>query len=158
MTNKALESKNYDLHPAWIVGFIDGEGTFHVGINKNKTMKLGYQVLLEFVITQHKKDYNLMVRLKTFFNCGYLINDGPDKIQYRIRGLDQLEKNLFPLLDRYPLQTIKGLDALAFREVYKLMVNNEHLTQRGLEKIREIKSQMNRSRIYENTPPFFTNL
>jgi hypothetical protein len=152
---KNSESKNYDLHPAWIVGFIDGEGTFiangaNVGINKNKTMKLGSQVLLEFVITQHKKDFNLMVRLKDFFNCGYLINDGPDKIQYRIRGLNQLEENLFPLLDRYPLQTIKGLDALAFREVYKLMRNNEHLTERGLEKIKEIKSQMNRSRIYKD--------
>lgn len=134
------------LHPAWIVGFIDGEGTFHIGINKNKTMKLGYQVILEFVITQHKKDYHLMVKIKDFFNCGYLIKDGPDKYQYRIRALDQLSNNLYPLLDQYPLQTIKGLDAKAFREVHKLMLNNEHLTEKGLIKIREIKSSMNRSR------------
>lgn len=110
--------------------FIDGEGTFHIGINKNKTMKLGYQVILEFVITQHKKDYHLMVKIKDFFNCGYLIKDGPDKYQYRIRALDQLSNNLYPLLDQYPLQTIKGLDAKAFREVHKLMLNNEHLSFR----------------------------
>ena len=73
---KNLGSKNYNLHPGWIVGFIDGEGTFHVAINKNKTMKLGYQVILEFVITQPKRDHNLLVRIKDFFNCGYLINDG----------------------------------------------------------------------------------
>ena len=44
-----LELKNDILDPNWIVGFIDGEATFHVGINSNKTMRLGYQVILEFV-------------------------------------------------------------------------------------------------------------
>ena len=121
-------------------------------------MKLGYQVILEFVITQHKKDYNLMLRIKDFFNCGYLVKDGPDKYQYRIRALSQLEKHLFPLLDEYPLQTVKGLDAKAFREVYKLMLNNEHLTEKGLDQIRNIKSQMNRSRLfYYNTLYLFIN-
>lgn len=67
-----------------------------------------------------------MVKIKDFFDCGYLIKDGKDKYQYRIRALDQLEKKLFPLLDNYPLQTIKGLDAKAFREVHKLMLNKDH--------------------------------
>ncbi|MCL6375744.1 hypothetical protein EXT64_23160, partial [Pectobacterium atrosepticum] len=67
---KNIEFNQTNLHPAWIVGFIDGEGTFFIGINSAKTMKLGYQVLLEFVITQHKKDYDLMVKIKNFFNCG----------------------------------------------------------------------------------------
>ena len=66
-------------------------------------MKLGYQVILEFVITQHKKDYDLMVKIKkNFFNCGSLVKDGLDKYQFRIRGLDQIENYLFPLLENSP--------------------------------------------------------
>ena len=76
-------NKEFNL---WLIGFIDGEGTFHVGINQNKTMKLNYQVIMEFVLTQHKRDYDLLCSIKEYLDCGYLIKDGPDKYQYRIRG------------------------------------------------------------------------
>ncbi len=36
----------------WIVGFVDGEGTFSVSFNRNSTTSCGYQVFPEFVITQ----------------------------------------------------------------------------------------------------------
>ena len=51
------------LHPAWVTGFIDGEGTFFVGINAQPSMALNFQVLLEFVITQHIRDEALMKTL-----------------------------------------------------------------------------------------------
>jgi hypothetical protein len=55
------------LHPAWVTGFIDGEGTFYCGINPKSDMKLGFQVTLEFVITQHIRDALLMQKLVDFF-------------------------------------------------------------------------------------------
>ena len=68
-----IELKKDILDPNWIVGFIDGEGTFHVGINSNKTtaseIGLSGYPTASFVITQHKKDYNLMVKIKDFFDC-----------------------------------------------------------------------------------------
>lgn len=131
----------------WLIGFIDGEGTFHIGINQNKSMKLNYQVIMEFVLTQHKRDYDLLCSIKEYLDCGYLIKDGPDKYQYRIRALDQLEAKLFPLLDLYPLKTKKNLDALAFRQVFEKVKRKEHLTEDGLAQIREIKNTMNRKRI-----------
>lgn len=53
----------------WVVGFVDGEGCFYVGINKNKTMRLKTQVLPEFLIIQHKRDIKLLYALKDFFGC-----------------------------------------------------------------------------------------
>lgn len=32
-----------------------------------------------------------MLKIKDFFKCGYLVKDGPDKYQYRIRALNQLD-------------------------------------------------------------------
>lgn len=134
------------LHPAWVTGFIDGERTFHVGILTNSTMKLGFQVQLQFAITQHIRDLQLMQKFIPFFgNIGLIVNDGPIKVQYRIRSFKHLPV-LFDLLDQYPLQTQKTLDAQCFREVYSMMLNKEHLTQTGLDKILAIKATMNRSR------------
>lgn len=41
---------------------------------KNNTMKLGYQVSLEFVITQHIKDKDLMEKFITFFLWLWVLN------------------------------------------------------------------------------------
>ena len=43
------------LDPWWIVGFVDGEGCFSISFIKNKTMRFGYQIFTEFVITQGEK-------------------------------------------------------------------------------------------------------
>ena len=47
---------NYKVpDPAWLAGFTSGEGSFMIRICKSKT-KIGSQVLLTFVITQHERD------------------------------------------------------------------------------------------------------
>jgi hypothetical protein len=137
------------FHPAWVTGFIDGEGTFFVDLLKNKTMALGIQVQLQFSITQHIRDADLMRSLVDFFGAGIVVSDGPTKIQYRIRRFADFEQSLFPLLDEYPLMTQKRLDAEAFRKVHALMKDGRHLTPDGLDEIRAIKSTMNRARMLE---------
>ena len=137
------------FHPAWVTGFIDGEGTFFVDLLKNKTMALGFQVQLQFSITQHIRDADLMRSLVDFFGAGIVVSDGPTKVQYRIRRFADFEQCLFPLLDEYPLMTQKRLDAEAFRKVHALMKDGRHLTPDGLDEIRAIKSTMNRARMLE---------
>ena len=46
MINKTI------LNTAWVVGFIDEEGTFFVGIQQQQSMALKYQVQSQFSITQ----------------------------------------------------------------------------------------------------------
>lgn len=135
------------LNPAWVTAFIDGEGTFYVGIYKKNDMKMGYQVTLEFSITQHIRDIELMNQLPLFFGCGYLAPDGPTKMQFRIRSVKDIQDHLLPLLDAYPLLSQKGLDSAAFREVHALILAKAHLTTEGLAQIRSIKSTMNRARM-----------
>ena len=135
------------LHPQWISSFIDAEGTFFVGINKKSDMKLGYQVILEFVISQHKRDRVLLERIQEFFGCGYIAKDGATMLQYRIRAVVSVTEVLIPHLAANPLLTQKRLDAEAFMQVHALMVQGKHLTPEGLEMIRGIKATMNRARM-----------
>src|SRR3989338_5635572 len=109
------------LHPMWVSGFVDGEGTFYVGINPNSTMTVGYQVLPEFRVVQHKRDIQLLFRLKKFFKAGVVRQNHDDRFELRIRKLDVLSDVIIPFFEDNPLQTKKKHDFLKFREIIALM-------------------------------------
>lgn len=110
-------------------------------------MALGEQVQLRFVITQHIRDASLMLRLQEFFGCGTISRDGDTKQQLRIRGVNDLETKVFPVLDQYSLQTQKALNAQVFRQVHAIINNKLHLSKEGLAEIKILKSTINRGRI-----------
>jgi LAGLIDADG endonuclease len=137
------------FNPYWVVGFVDGEGCFSVGVFKNKTLRLGYQVQLEFSITQHIRDHNLLLQFIEFFGCGYVSPDGPTKCKYLVRDLSDLNRVIIPFFHSYPLRTVKQLDFNSFVSVTTLMNDKKHLTEQGLLDIQQIKGSMNRNRKYE---------
>src|SRR2546422_7469318 len=68
------------LSTDWVVGFVDGEGCFFVGVNRQPTMKVGWQVLPEFRVVQHQRDVALLEQLREFFGCGQIaVNHGDRK-------------------------------------------------------------------------------
>ena len=75
-----------NLNAQWIVGFVDGEGSFHIGINKNQEMKLGIQVLPEFTLVQDQVDEQVLHALKAYFDCGVVRRNHGTRLAYRVRG------------------------------------------------------------------------
>lgn len=134
------------LEAQWVVGFVDGEGCFYVGVNSQPEMKTGYQVLPEFTVVQHEQDIQLLYALKQFFGCGVVRQNHGDRMAYRVRGVEHLQERVIPFFEQHPLKTKKHLDFLKFRKILMMMRNNEHLTLDGIEKIRQIASEMNRGR------------
>ncbi len=53
-------ASSHGLNPDWIVGFVDGEGCFHVGISRNEGTRFGYQILPELTIVQHERDLSVL--------------------------------------------------------------------------------------------------
>ncbi len=131
------------LNAQWIVGFVDGEGCFHVAINKNQDMTVGVQVLPEFTVVQHKRDIKILYAFKDFFQCGVVRVNHGDRMAYRVRNLKQLEQIIIPFFEKHPLKTLKNINFLKFRDVVILMSRKQHLTLSGLEEIRQIKNTMN---------------
>ena len=132
-----------DLNAQWIVGFVDGEGCFHIGINKNQTMKLGVQVLPEFTVVQHQVDVQVLYALKDYFGCGVVRKNHGTRLCYRVRGQDNLLDKILPFFEKHQLKTRKRVDFAKFRKVILLIQKKDHLTPEGLEKIRQIKATMN---------------
>jgi len=133
-----------NLEPQWIVGFVDGEGCFHVGINKHADMTAGYQVLPEFTVVQHERDVQTLHALKAHFGCGVVRTNHGDRMAYRVRSKDHLLERIIPFFEKHKLKTKKRIDFQKFRKIVRMMGDDRHLASEGIEEIRRIKSQMNR--------------
>ena len=131
------------LEAQWVVGFVDGEGCFFVGINRHPEMTSGFQVLPEFTVVQHQRDIQLLHALKQFFGCGVVRRNHAERMAYRVRSLDHLKNVIIPFFDKHPLKSKKRIDSIKFRKILELMSKGRHLTVEGIEEIRVIATTMN---------------
>ena len=132
------------LEAQWIAGFVDGEGCFHVGINKHPEMTAGFQILPEFTVVQHKRDIQILHALKSYFGCGVVRTNHGDRMAYRVRSIDHLLEKIIPFFEVHELKTKKRVDFQKFRRILLKIQKGDHLTVQGVEEIRAIKDQMNR--------------
>ena len=143
-TLRSVPPAYLDAH--WVVGFVDGEGCFFVGINPHPEMSAGYQVLPEFTVVQHQRDVQLLHRLKQFFGCGVVRANHGDRMCYRVRDSEHLRARIMPFFEQHPLRSKKWIDFLKFRKALLMMARGEHLTPEGIQRLRALASTMNTGR------------
>jgi hypothetical protein len=150
-SDNALSADNQQERLAyWIVGFVDGEGTFSVSLNRNTTTLSGYQVFPEFVVTQGAKSLVALKLIQEYFGCGNIYenrrydNHKESLYRYVVRSLHDLRTIIVPFFVRNQLRTAKQKDFLKFCQILELMYERKHLQPDGLESIRMLTQQMNR--------------
>ncbi len=131
-----------ELNPDWVVGFVDGEGCFFVGIQRNPTVKIGYQVIPEFRVVQHARDLDVLHGLKRFFGFGRVCRDHDERWEFRVRRLEHL-REVARFFSEHPLRTKKRVDASKFKDVLRMMEDGRHLTESGLNEIVKLAASMN---------------
>ena len=136
------EEDAVELSVEWVVGFVDGEGCFHVSLNRHEEMTAGYQVLPEFVVVQHQRDRQVLEALKRFFKAGVVRGNHDDRLCLRIRKLEALQQ-VCDLFSRHPLKTKKNVDFHKFRRILHLMSQRRHLTREGLVEVIDLARTMN---------------
>ena len=144
----SADNQQERLDAKWIVGFVDGEGCFHISINKIKKMNLGWQVLPEFRVVQHQRDEQVLHKLQKYFGFGKIKVNREDRYgirkEFRVRGLENLNQ-LIKFFQEHPFQTAtKRRSFDTFSQVIEMMNKGEHLTKDGLDKIAVLVSKMNR--------------
>lgn len=149
-SNKQTSADNQQEKQVWwIVGFVDGEGTFSVSINKNPTTSSGWQIFPEFVITQGAKSITVLKEVQNFFDCGKLYinrrndNHKEDLYRYCVRSFKDLKERIVPFFQQCSLKTAKKEDFKKFVQIVSLMEEKEHLNSEGLKKIAQITETMN---------------
>ena len=133
------------INPYWFAGFVSGDGSFSVEVQKSSSHKIGYQVILKFSITQHSRDLELLKYFISFLGGGFT----KERIvvsEFVVVKLSLITDKLIPLFHKYPIVGNKNQDFLDFCQIAELMQSNVHKTTEGLDKIRSIKAGMNRGR------------
>src|SRR3989344_7564446 len=148
------------LHPQYVIGFIDGEGSFSVSIGKHKTLKRGLEVRPEFEIELRADDRDILERICITIGCGRIYDLSYERygwyphVKYKIGSKRDMQKYLFPFLDRHKPQAKKGEVYKRFREIVMMTLCKEHLTDRGFKTIvhlrDEIRARGKKARIYGN--------
>jgi hypothetical protein len=126
---------------------------FLVRITKSSISKLGYIVQLRFSVTQHSRDEELLKSLVSFLGCGiYYARSEHNFGEFIVTKFSDITDKIIAFFEKYPIQGVKSLDSTEFKRVAELMKNKDHLSQEGLEQIRQIKAGMD-SPFPPATPP-----
>lgn len=163
--------------PFWISGFVSGDSTFSVSIEKSNN-KLGKRVRLIFGTCLHIRDKDLLIGMANYFknlnfNLPGLIDsnlltfaqakvnnkeasvhssDSNNISLLQIKNNFDIEYKVIPFFSLYPILGVKRLDFEDFKTVAELIKNKEHLNAEGLNKIIKIVEGMNLDRKLESSP------
>lgn len=89
-----------------------------------------------------------MESLIKYLNCGRVRNrNSTPAVDFLVNNYLDISSKIIPFLEKYPLQTVKQIDFKDFCIVSKIIGNKEHLTLKGMVKIKTIKEGMNKKRL-----------
>jgi hypothetical protein len=142
----------------WVVGFVDGEGCFSIGLvgqpdrAGRKGYKTGFQVSHDFVVVQGASSVDCLHDLREFFGAGAVYinrrydNHREDMYRYSVTRRQDLLERIIPFFREHPLRSAKRRDFDKFALCVELMAAGRHKTHAGLADIVEIMQTMNRKK------------
>lgn len=89
------------------------EGCFLVRVSKNSDYKSGsgYQVLLNFRLTQHIRDKLLIESFISYFKCGkYSNSSGRDWGYFSVVKYSDIETKIIPFFKEFKIEGVKAKD------------------------------------------------
>ena len=87
---------------------------------------------------------DIMIAISKFLSCNIITYDGiKDKIILSV-SVESINKNglLLDYFNKYPLYGIKNKNYIDWVRAYNMIINKQHFTVQGRDKIRHIKSNM----------------
>lgn len=140
------------LRPDYIVGLVDGEGSFTVYVrnpNSKDVRKRRTKVEPKFYLKLVEKDKEILYQLKDFFGCGnvYFQRDKRKNHQncyrYEVTKRKDLEEKIIPFFKKHSLKlSSKRKDFKIFCQLMKEIKKKTHLTKTGLKRLYLLKEQM----------------
>ena len=138
----------------YVVGLTDGEGCFYVNIWKSEPYRPGDAVQLHFHIKMQEKDKSLLDKVKNTLKCGGVYFQKETRAnhcqcyRYTVYSYKDMLNVIIPFFQRHPLQSISKLESFKlFCEIAKIVQMGKHLSKDGIERIKLLKSKMNKKTI-----------
>ena len=141
-----------NLNSEYVVGLVDGEGSFTVYVRDpdiQKSVTRRVTVEPKFYIKLVERDKDILYALRDFFGCGsvYFQKDTRPNHQncyrFEVFRWDDLQTNIIPFFKKHPPRFVsKRHDFKVFCEMMELLKKKKHLTETGLRKLYSLKQQM----------------
>jgi hypothetical protein len=130
----------------YISGFVDGEGSFHIAIQKSPNLKFGYQLLPEFHVSQSADRDTVLKLIKDLWKCGYIKANFPGRdnnLVFVVRNRLDLLNKVIPFFREYPLLSDKQKDFEKFAYIVEEMHKGNHLNKKHFIKMIRLAFSMN---------------
>ena len=132
---------------AYIAGYVDGEGSFHVAIQRNTCTRLGWQLVPEFHVSQNPERRQVLDLIARRLECGRIRENhrrSMDKtLVFVVRNRNELLTRVIPFFEAQPLLSTKQEDFQTFASIVKAMARGEHLTDEGFHALKAQALTMN---------------
>ncbi|MBM3231958.1 hypothetical protein FJZ21_01090 [Candidatus Pacearchaeota archaeon] len=131
------------LNPEYVIGLVDGEGSFYVRVNEDPKRRNKTEFKFSVKLRHHDKE--ILDNLKQFFNCGnvYLQKDSrpnhTDCYRFEVNKKEDIFNKIIPFFEKNPpkIQSRKR-DFELFKQISKL--SQESILDK--EKIKSLKKEM----------------
>ncbi len=118
---------NDDQFIHYLLGFIDGEGCFHISIKKQKSAKMRWVLDPIFHVTQHKDSIGILYNIQRFLGCGRVKKKygQPDIMLFSVESRRELVDKVLPFFKKYKL-IVKRKNFEIFSEVVESLEKHGH--------------------------------
>ena len=131
----------------YVAGFVDGEGSFHVAVQRNPSTRWKWQVIPEFHVSQNDGNQDVLELIRQTLGCGYLKpnhRNSPDRTHVLVvRDRADLATKVVPFFRKYVLRTTKRADFERFAQIVEMMEAGKHRDLEGLRLILRMAFTMN---------------
>lgn len=147
-----------EITKEWLVGFIEGEGNFHVSLSRHykkirPTYPFEFYPALQFRIFLREDDLHVLEKIKSFISIGRIYKKG--YAYSRKRGLNSRDQVALYITSEAELLKLKEIlqtcefhskkkgDMESFFKILDIKVQNKHLSPEGYSEILSLANAMN---------------
>jgi NADH:ubiquinone oxidoreductase subunit K len=133
-----VTSEIKNIRPEWVAGFCTGECNFSIFIT-------GKYASVRFSVSQDIRDALLLKNLGIYLSCGKINKyKNRDVCELVVAKIDDIVMKIIPFFEKYPIKGSKYNNYIYFKEAAFIIKNKEHLTNRGINRIKELKAIINK--------------
>lgn len=128
---------------AYLSGYVDGEGSFHVSLYRRARLRVGWEVRPSFSVCQKRAKSEVLTLMRGYFGCGSIRNCITDDVDhFEVRKIDDLLSSIIPHFEHFPLLSSRQFNLRPFKAICLLVKEGKHLEVEGLREILSLVTQM----------------
>jgi LAGLIDADG DNA endonuclease family protein len=130
---------------SYIAGYVDGEGSFSVSVQRNPTCRVGFQLIPEFHVSQNGDRAQVLELIQERLGCGRIRpNSTRDRaLVLVVRKREDLLESVIPFFERNPMLSAKHADFVKFARIVRELAQGNHRTDVGFRRLLDVAISMN---------------